>query len=65
MSADGRYAVAHDGWDAHRSVELQEYDGVRGNEWAAVLVATDENLDWFDTMREAKAACEAHARRTA
>jgi hypothetical protein len=61
----GRYAVAHDGFATHGSVEQQDYDGVRGNEWAAIDMSAGgdgENLDWFDTMREAKAMCEDHAR---
>lgn len=65
VSACGRYAVAADGYEKSNSVCAEEgtgYEGFKGGEWAAVLVATDDNLDWFDTMREAKAECERHAR---
>jgi len=36
-----------------------------GGEWGAIVVADDENIDWFATAREAKAACQAHADRAA
>ena len=74
VSTDGRYAVASDGYttkvvrepgDTRTAAEVYDYNGVRGNEWAAVLVRGNENLDWFDTMREAKAHCEWHAARGA
>jgi hypothetical protein len=45
------------GHDAH-------YEGFTGGEWAAVVAATNENLDWFSTMRDAKRACQLHADRT-
>lgn len=61
VSTCGRYAVMHDGFSARNPFGGDENYGVRGNEWAAVLVARDDNLDWFDTMREAKAECERHA----
>lgn len=63
---DGRFALVNDG---HGFVSQAERDGdglmagVTGDEWAAVFspgggLTTDhnagENLEWFDTKREAK-----------
>jgi hypothetical protein len=72
VSTDGRYAVRADGYkpgqhvgasrDYNRHTGEGHYEGFVGGEWAAVLVATDDNLDWCPTMREAKAVCERHAR---
>lgn len=68
---DGRYAVAHDGYEIHGSTEDQEEDGLRGNEWGAIYDPAGrlrednnagQNLDWLDTKREAVAVCEDHAR---
>lgn len=65
VTTDGRYAVQADGYppNQHIANELNTtgYEGFTGGEWAAILTATDDNLDWFPTMREAKAKCQAHA----
>lgn len=66
VSTDGRYAVAHDGYEAIASVGAEAstgYEGFQGGEWAAVLNRTDENLDWFKTKREAVEYCQRHAAR--
>lgn len=67
VSTDGRFAVAHDGYEAIQSVGAEAstgYEGFQGGEWAAVLTATDENLDWFSTKREAIAYLERYAARS-
>jgi hypothetical protein len=66
VSTDGRYAVEVDGYERSQSVGADaHYEGFIGGEWAAIWVATEENLDWFATMREAKAECERDAARRA
>jgi hypothetical protein len=72
VSADGRYAVEADGYEPGQHVGAtgdweygSGYEGFIAGEWAAIIVATDDNIDWFSTMREAKAACERHARSSA
>lgn len=61
---DGQYAVVIDGYDRHGSVESQDQDGIRGNEWALVHDSrgrlridhnAGENIDWFDTKGKAVA----------
>lgn len=62
VSTDGRFAVQSDGYTP--GYLRDERDGSilgDGGEWAAILIETDENLDWFPTMREAKAECERRA----
>lgn len=69
-TADGQWAVVIDGY-GHVSNADRDGDGllagVTGNEWAAVhdpagRLREDHNagsnIDWFDTKREAVAACE-------
>jgi hypothetical protein len=66
VSDDGRYAVESDGYEPGQHIGAEHstgYEGFTGGEWAAVVVATNENLDWFATIREAKACCERHAAR--
>jgi hypothetical protein len=74
VSTDGRYAVQADGYSRIQSVsasddwdpkrKIGQYEGFPGGEWAAIdMSRPDDNLDWFPTMREAKAECERHARR--
>jgi hypothetical protein len=64
VSTDGRYAVEVDGYERSQSVGADaHYEGFIGGEWAAIWVATEDNLDWFATMREAKAACQRDADR--
>lgn len=66
ISTDGRWAVQSDGY-----VFVSQADrdgsgisaGITGGEWAAIDTATDDNMDWFPTMREAKAACQREADR--
>ena len=72
---DGRYAVMVDGYEPGKHVGAEGdwkhgsgYEGFVGGEWAAVYYKNgdgpdghDENLDWFPTMREAKAYAESHA----
>ena len=72
---DGTYAVMHDGYDTKVVDERGDpegsnyYEGYRGNEWAFVYDAHGrlredgygDNMDWFDTMREAKEAANRHA----
>jgi len=75
VSACGRYAVEVDGYERSQSVGASsdfnyrtgegQYEGFIGGEWGAIVVADDENIDWFATAREAKAACQAHADRAA
>ena len=65
ISTDGRFACQHDGYDAIKSVGAEEgtgYEGFQGGEWAAILIETDDNLDWYPTLREAKERCEDYAR---
>lgn len=72
VSTDGRYAVIHDGYETGQHVGAVgdwrngapgSYEGFVGGEWAAVFDpdGRDDNLDWFSTMREAKAECQRHA----
>lgn len=71
VSTCGRYAVASDGYTPGYFMDERDIaNGVkptadlsmgRGGEWAAVTVHNDDNLDWFDTMKEAKAECQRHA----
>lgn len=68
VSTDGRFAVESDGLPpiSQRDREGSGMEaGITGGEWAAILIATDDNLDWFPTMREAKAACQDYADRAA
>lgn len=65
VTTDGRYAVESDGYDPIQTVGADaHYEGFQGGEWAAILVASDENMDWFPTMREAKEECQRHADQT-
>lgn len=75
VSTDGNYAVVADGYERGQHVGAQgdwrrgdpgSYEGFVGGEWAAVHDpdGRDDNLDWFPTMREAKAECQRHADRT-
>lgn len=78
VTPDARYAVEVDGYAPSQSAGADtnynphgpnlggHYEGFVGGEWAAVLDpnGSNQNLDWFPTMREARAHCEEHARRT-
>jgi len=68
-SEDGRWAVVVDGY-GHVSQADRDGDGllagITGNQWAAVFSPrggldrdhnAGENLDWFDTKRDAVAYC--------
>lgn len=62
---DTPFAVQSDGYDL-RTVGAEEgtgYEGFTGGEWAVIDTRTDDNVDWFPTMREARAAAEALAAR--
>jgi hypothetical protein len=72
---DGRWAVVNDGYGYVSQAERDGdglLAGVTGNQWAAVFdprgrlredSGLGENLDWFDTKREAIAYCRDSARR--
>jgi hypothetical protein len=70
---DGRYAVVIDGYSPIKSAGAEgDYEGFQGGEWAAIFDPNGElrddhnagqNLDWYPTAREAKAACQRHADR--
>lgn len=64
VSLCGRYAVQSDGYGVRNPFGGTEDYGVRGGEWAAILVESNENLNWFDTMKEAKAECQRHANKS-
>ena len=65
----GRYAVESDGYTPGAIGFMHAGDFIRcgdGGEWAAIdLSRPDDNLDWFPTMREAKAHAQQHADRAA
>lgn len=63
------YSVQSDGYDRSQSISADaNYEGFTGGEWAVIrhhdetqaILFPDggENLDWFPTMREARAAAE-------
>lgn len=69
VSTDGRYAVESDGYGFISQAD-RDGDGVSagvtGGEWAAIdMNRPSENMDWFPTMREAKAECQRVADRRA
>ena len=59
VTADGDWAVQR---DVYANVGADsEAEGFVDDGWVAIDTRTDENLDWFATMREAKAHCQAIA----
>lgn len=67
---DGRYAVVVDGYTRRGTEDQQDFDGVRGREWAACFDPkgrlreahnAGDNIDWFDRMADAIEACQRHA----
>jgi hypothetical protein len=58
------YEVQSDGYEKSQSISADaHYEGFTGGEWAVIDTRTDDNLDWFDTMREARADAERRAAR--
>ena len=65
VSTDGNWAVESDGYGYISQADREGSGvaaGVTGGEWAAIDLTRDKprglNMDWFPTMREAKAYCE-------
>jgi hypothetical protein len=62
------FEVQSDGYEKSQSISAEVstgYEGFTGGEWAVIDTrggGDGENLDWFDTMREARAAAERWAR---
>ena len=67
------YAVQSDGYQPSKHIGAEEstgYEGFAGGEWAVIRYRDEadakrhggENLDWFPTMREARAEAEGRAR---
>lgn len=60
------FEVQSDGYEKSQSISAEEstgYEGFTGGEWAVIDARTDDNVDWFDTMREARAEAERLAAR--
>jgi len=51
------------GYSDSEQAALESDGTVVGREYALVRLSTDENLDWFDRCKDAKAAAERMARR--
>jgi hypothetical protein len=65
ISTDGRFACESDGYTKGSIGFYDRGEWIKagdGGEWAAILIETDENLDWYPTLREAKERCEDYAR---
>lgn len=55
------FEVQSDGYEKSQSISAEVstgYEGFPGGEWAVIDTRIDDNVGWFDTMREARARAE-------